>query len=105
MHLSELTPNPMELTYMVRGADGKEYGPVSFEQFTSWINEGRVTAQQEVKRSDMHDWATASAFQEFQSLFAPAAAMPAPIATAASARPGAAAARVSPAVPAQMKSG
>jgi hypothetical protein len=89
---------------MVRGADGKEYGPVSFEQFTNWINVGRVTPRQEVKRSDMQDWAVASAFQEFQTLFSPTALLPPPTPTVMACSP-AAAARISPSVPAQMKSG
>jgi len=89
---------------MVRGADGKDYGPVSFEQFTNWINEGRITPQQAVKRSDVQDWTAASAFQEFQPLFSPAPSIPVPITPALSAA-ATAPARVSPAVPAQMKSG
>jgi hypothetical protein len=61
----------MELTYMVRGGDGKEYGPVTLEQATVWIKEGRLTQQQEVKRSDMEHWALAKDFTEFQPLFGP----------------------------------
>jgi hypothetical protein len=59
----------MELTYMVRGGDGKEYGPVTLEQASVWIKEGRLTQQQEVKRSDMQHWALAQDFTEFQPLF------------------------------------
>jgi hypothetical protein len=61
----------MELTYMVRGGDGKEYGPVTFDQAAAWIREGRLTQQQEVKRSDMEHWALAGDFTEFQPLFGP----------------------------------
>ena len=32
----------MDLTYMVLGADGKEYGPVTLNQITGWIRDGRV---------------------------------------------------------------
>jgi hypothetical protein len=62
----------MELTYMVRGGDGKEYGPVSLNQLTRWIAEGRLTANQEVKRSDMEHWAAAGSFTELQTVFNPA---------------------------------
>jgi hypothetical protein len=68
----------MDLTYMVLGADGKEYGPVTLNQLTGWINEGRVPAQQQVRRSDMQHWAAASAFAELKSLFEPANLPPSP---------------------------
>ena len=80
----------MELTYVVRGADDKEYGPVTFDQLQVWVTERRLTPQQQVRRSDMEHWATASSFEELQSLFqaAPAASTsPAPIAPAAPDRP------------------
>jgi hypothetical protein len=63
----------MELTYMVRGGDGKEYGPVTLDQAGAWIREGRLTQQQEVKRSDMEHWAVARDFAELQPLFGPGA--------------------------------
>jgi hypothetical protein len=72
----------MDLTYMVLGADGKEYGPVTLNQITGWIHEGRVPAQQQVRRSDMQHWAAASAFAELQGLFEPAAVPPPPSTTA-----------------------
>lgn len=59
----------MEPTYTVRGADGKEYGPVSLELLRSWIRERRLLANQEVKRGDMEHWAPAGSFAELQSLF------------------------------------
>ena len=59
----------MELTYMVRGADGKEYGPATLEQLKAWIREGRMQAQQEIKRSDMGYWAPARSFSEIQGAF------------------------------------
>ena len=63
----------MELTYKVRGADGKEYGPVTLQQLTGWVGEGRLPPQQQVQRSDMSYWAAASDFAELQPLYAPAA--------------------------------
>ncbi len=94
----------MELTYLVRGADGKQYGPASFEELSSWIRDGRVPAHQEVQRSDMQHWAAAGAFTEFQPLFgaqqSPAAAAP----TAVAAAP-ATSAKADPATIAQLRSG
>jgi hypothetical protein len=68
----------MELTYKVRGVDGKEYGPVSLETLISWIREGRLPAQQEVKRSDMEHWVAASGFTELNPFYTnmPAGATP-----------------------------
>jgi hypothetical protein len=59
----------MELTYMVRGADGKEYGPVSLEQLKNWVEESRLKGEQEIKRSDMQYWAAAKAFEELGPMF------------------------------------
>jgi hypothetical protein len=64
------TRNAMELTYLVRGADGKEYGPVNLEQLGSWVRERRLIEQQEIKRSDMQHWAVAGTFSELRPLFA-----------------------------------
>src|ERR1043166_6289200 len=73
---------PMNLTYMVRGADGKEYGPVSLEQLSAWIRDGRLRGEQEVKRSDMQHWASANAFEELRPMFGASTASPQPIAAA-----------------------
>jgi GYF domain 2 len=92
----------MNLMYMVRGADGKEYGPVSLEQLSGWIRENRLRGEQEVKRSDMQHWAVANAFEELgpmfsESISAPPAIEPGP--TAGAPKPQATASM------AQMKSG
>ena len=92
----------MELTYMVRGADGKEYGPATLEQISSWIREGRLQAQAPIKRSDMGQWASAGSFQELQPLFEEA--NPQPI-TAAPAAAQAPAPRPAALAVAQMRSG
>src|SRR5215471_16932506 len=78
----------MELTYTVRGADAKEYGPVTLEQLSLWIREGRLAATQEVRRSDMGHWAAAAGFAELQPAFssmAPRAPVNAPAAAPAQA--------------------
>lgn len=69
----------MALTYTVRGADGKEYGPASLEQLTAWMREGRVQAHQEIRRSDMEHWSPAASFTELQTALPPATATPSPI--------------------------
>ncbi|MBC8096773.1 MAG: DUF4339 domain-containing protein [Akkermansiaceae bacterium] len=87
-----------ELMYSVRGADGKEYGPVPLEQINAWSRDGRVQPQTELRRTDMEYWARAADFTELQTLFptAPAAAFPAGTTMVESADPVATA---------QMKSG
>jgi hypothetical protein len=55
---------------MVRGADSKEYGPVSTEILEKWIREGRLQPKQEVRRSDMDYWAPAGDFTELTPMFA-----------------------------------
>jgi len=93
--------NPMELTYKTRGADGKEYGPVSLNQLNAWLREGRVSPQSEVMRSDMDYWSPAASFSELQGA-APPAVQP----VSAHAPTGAAAVPDNdPAKIAQMKSG
>ena len=90
----------MELTYMVRGADGKDYGPVNLEQLHGWIRERRLSPQQEVRRSDMQQWAAAGAFAELQPVFGSLPSAPAPTPSAAATTGPADAAAV-----AQLKSG
>lgn len=92
--------NPMELTYKIRGADGKEYGPVNLEQLTTWLRESRISPENEVMRSDTNYWSQAASFTELQEVIAqaaPPAAMPRVQSVAAS--PGA-----NPAALAQVKS-
>jgi len=93
----------MELTYMVRGADGKDYGPATRDQLAAWINQGRLTARQLIKRSDTQDWAEASTFGELQGLFRPATAPDTtPPTIPAAGGPGA---PINPAMVVHMKSG
>jgi hypothetical protein len=89
----------MELTYQIRGADGNEYGPATLQQVNTWAQEGRVQSQHEVRRSDMKHWSPAGSFSELQPMFASAANVAAPKATA-TAMPAR-----DPATEAQLKSG
>lgn len=63
----------MAIDYHVKGADGKEYGPATLDQLSEWVKQGRVPAQQQVRRSDMEYWAAAGEFQELQPFYASAA--------------------------------
>ena len=80
---------------MVRGGDGKDYGPVSLNQLSVWAREGRLTQRQEIKRSDMEHWAPAKDFEELQPLFG----LSAPATTAAAAPPSTSATPTAGAVP------
>jgi len=101
----------MELTYMVRGADGADYGPVNFGQLSDWIREGRILAQSEIKRSDMEHFASAGDFSELKTTFAPAPSAtpvaPAPAATTPGiiTAPAAAPGMIDAATAARLKSG
>ena len=57
----------MEVTYQVRATDGNEYGPVTLEQLTGWLQENRIRGENEIMRSDMTHWARAQDFTELQS--------------------------------------
>jgi hypothetical protein len=81
----DISERTMELTYMVRGADGKAYGPATLEQVSGWVREGRLQAQAPMKRSDMDQWASAGSFEELQPLFVEAAPVPVSAAPAAQA--------------------
>jgi len=67
--------------YKIIGADGKEYGPISAEQFGQWAAQGRVNPQTRVQPEGTTDWKTASEIPELQAFFAayPSAPTPAPI--------------------------
>ena len=67
----------METTYKILGADGKQYGPVTFEQLQAWIKEGRIAADTQLLRSDVGQWRQASSYTE---LALPAASSPVPTA-------------------------
>lgn len=54
--------------FKIRGADQKEYGPVSAEVMRQWIAEGRVTAQTPVQAEGSSEWKPLSGCPEFQSL-------------------------------------
>ncbi len=56
----------MELTYRVRGTDGKEYGPATLAEINTWLREGRIDGQNETTRSDIDYWVPAANFSELE---------------------------------------
>ncbi len=95
----------MEHTYVIRAADGQEYGPATLEQLTGWAREGRVSVETELRRSDMQHWSPAGKFVELQAVFTPA-----PVSAVAAGAPGIitpnrASAAEDPQAVAQLKSG
>ena len=78
--------------YKVMGADGKEYGPISLEQFSQWAAEGRVSPQTRVQPVGATDWTAAAGIPELQSIFArlgraPTVVLTSPISPPASGEP------------------
>ena len=51
--------------YKIIGADHQPYGPVTADQITQWIAEGRANGQTRTQAEGSADWKTLSAFPEF----------------------------------------
>lgn len=58
--------------YLIIGADGKEYGPVSADQLRQWINEGRVNGETRVRTENSLQWIPLSSIPGFVPPSAPA---------------------------------
>jgi hypothetical protein len=58
--------------YIIIGADGREYGPVTSDQLRQWITEGRANAQSKVRSENSSEWKLLSEFTEFGPLFSTA---------------------------------
>jgi hypothetical protein len=56
--------------YKIRGADQKEYGPVSAEQIRQWIAEHRLNAQSMAQMEGSPEWKLLSQFPEFVAALA-----------------------------------
>src|SRR5438552_14242401 len=54
--------------YKIKGADGKEYGPISIEQLRQWMDEGRINSQTRVLPEGVSDWKTVTEIPELNSL-------------------------------------
>src|SRR5258705_7718312 len=59
--------------YKIRGADGKEYGPVTIEQLRQWVVEGRANSQTYVQGPESTEWKPLSAYPELAALVPPSA--------------------------------
>ena len=55
--------------FKVKGSDGKEYGPISLEQFSQWAADGRVNPQTQVQSVDAPDWRPAATIPELKAVF------------------------------------
>ena len=51
--------------YKLLGSDQKEYGPVSAEQFRTWIAQGRANARSKVQAAGARGWKPLTEFPEF----------------------------------------
>jgi hypothetical protein len=72
--------------YFVKGADQKEYGPVSLEQLRAWIAENRLNHYSLARKDDDPTWRPLAQFPELQDALpgqAPGVPPPAPPAPAA----------------------
>lgn len=64
--------------YKVIGADGKEYGPITAEQFRQWLSEGRLNAHTKVRPEGSLEWRTVAEIPELAT-YLPISATPAPL--------------------------
>jgi prepilin-type processing-associated H-X9-DG protein len=69
--------------YKIRGADQKEYGPVTVDTIRQWIAQRRVDARTPIQAEGSTEWRPAGAFAEFKDALAaqvpnPTAAPPLP---------------------------
>jgi prepilin-type processing-associated H-X9-DG protein len=65
--------------YRIIGADGREYGPVTAEQISQWLAQGRANAQSKVKSEGAADWQTLGSLAEFAADLPRPASAPAPL--------------------------
>jgi hypothetical protein len=76
--------------YTVIGGDGKEYGPITGEDLSKWVAEGRLNAQSLAKAESDAEFRTLATFPELAHLFgigaAPASGIAPPLATGNSGR-------------------
>ena len=54
--------------YKIIGGDGKEYGPISFDQVQNWIREGRANAQTMIKTDTTPKWVPLGQCPKFASM-------------------------------------
>jgi len=59
---------PDVFMFKVMGMDGKEYGPVSADQVRTWIGQGRLNRQSQIKVEGDAEWKTLNELPEFAPL-------------------------------------
>jgi hypothetical protein len=62
--------------YKILGADGRQYGPISADQLSRWITEGRANAQTQTLAEGASEWKLLGSLPEFAAHFAPLAPPP-----------------------------
>jgi hypothetical protein len=73
----------MNVSYKIRGGDGREYGPFQREEIGQWISEGRVERKSPVLVAGANGWVPIETVPELAALFA----SPPPVLPAAAAKP------------------
>ncbi len=64
--------------YQIIGGDGKEYGPISAEGVTNWLQEGRANGDTPIKEVGAEEWQCVRDLPEFASAFSTAFSEPPP---------------------------
>ena len=62
--------------YQIIGGDGKEYGPISSEGVTNWLQEGRANGDTRIKEVGAEEWQCVRDLPEFASAFSTAVLPP-----------------------------
>ncbi len=64
--------------YKIRGADQKEYGPVTADHVRQWIAEGRANSRTQVQPAGSAEWQELGTLPEFAALFNVSSRLPSP---------------------------
>jgi hypothetical protein len=64
------------MNYQIIGGDGKEYGPISEEGVTNWLQEGRANGDTRIKEVGAEEWQCVRDLPGFASAFSTAISAP-----------------------------
>ena len=64
------------MNYQIIGGDGKEYGPISTEGATNWLQGGRANGDTRIKEVGAEEWQCVRDLPEFASAFSTAISAP-----------------------------
>ena len=64
------------MNYQIIGGDGKEYGPISAERVTNWLQEGRANGDSRIREVGAEEWQCVRDLPEFASAFSTAISAP-----------------------------